>query len=106
MLGLAYQNYCGSLEPIKENLKVWHFVDLFFLYLYIFIFLYCDIKCDGIHIFLSSRFVNWSLDFVEIKSSILWIANKRKLIQIFDFVHNIMDVPHSLIAKFPQVHII
>lgn len=30
-------------------------------------------------------------------------ANKRKLTQIFDFVHNTMKVPHDLIAKFPQV---
>lgn len=30
-------------------------------------------------------------------------ANKSKLIQIFDFVHNIMKVPHYMIAKFPQV---
>ncbi|TNN61445.1 Transcription termination factor 3, mitochondrial [Liparis tanakae] len=30
-------------------------------------------------------------------------ANKSKLTQIFDFVHNIMKVPHNLIAKFPQV---
>ncbi|RXN26280.1 transcription termination factor mitochondrial [Labeo rohita] len=30
-------------------------------------------------------------------------TNKRKLTQIFDFVHNTMDVPHSLIAKFPQI---
>lgn len=31
------------------------------------------------------------------------LANKRKLTQIFDFVHNTMGLPHSLIAKFPQV---
>ncbi len=30
-------------------------------------------------------------------------ANKRKLTQIFDFLHNTMKVPHHLIAKFPQV---
>lgn len=31
-------------------------------------------------------------------------ANKRKLTQIFDLVHNIMKVPHNLITKFPQVY--
>lgn len=31
-------------------------------------------------------------------------ANKRKLTQIFDFVHNTMGVPHNLITKFPQVN--
>lgn len=30
-------------------------------------------------------------------------ANKRKLTQVFDFLHNTMKVPHHLIVKFPQV---
>lgn len=30
-------------------------------------------------------------------------ANKQKLTQIFDYIHNTMKVPHQLIAKFPQV---
>lgn len=30
-------------------------------------------------------------------------ASKRKLTEIFDFVHNTMKVPHHLITKFPQV---
>lgn len=30
-------------------------------------------------------------------------ANKRKLTQIFDLLHNTMEVPHHLIVKFPQV---
>lgn len=33
-------------------------------------------------------------------------ANKRKLTQIFDYIHNTMKVPHHLIAKFPQVSIL
>lgn len=33
-------------------------------------------------------------------------ANKRKLTQIFDFLHNTMKVPHHLIAKFPQVDLL
>ncbi|CAB1350759.1 unnamed protein product [Coregonus sp. 'balchen'] len=30
-------------------------------------------------------------------------ANKRKLTQIFDYIHNTMNIPHDLIVKFPQV---
>lgn len=30
-------------------------------------------------------------------------ANKRKITQIFDFLHNTMKVPHHLITRFPQV---
>lgn len=32
-------------------------------------------------------------------------ANKRKLTQIFDYIHNTMKVPHHLIARFPQVSV-
>lgn len=31
-------------------------------------------------------------------------ANKKKLTQIFDLLHNTMNVPHHLIVKFPQVN--
>ncbi|XP_042779612.1 transcription termination factor 3, mitochondrial isoform X2 [Panthera leo] len=30
-------------------------------------------------------------------------ANKRKLTEIFDYVHNVMSIPHHLIVRFPQV---
>lgn len=30
-------------------------------------------------------------------------ASKTKLCKIFDYIHNTMAIPHSLIAKFPQV---
>jgi hypothetical protein len=30
-------------------------------------------------------------------------ANKRKLTEIFDYVHNVMNIPHHIIVKFPQV---
>lgn len=30
-------------------------------------------------------------------------ANKRKLTETFDYVHNVMRIPHHLIVKFPQV---
>ncbi|XP_060753325.1 transcription termination factor 3, mitochondrial [Tachysurus vachellii] len=67
---------CGSLEPVKENLKV------------------CELE------FGFRR--NEIQHIVTVVPKVL-TANKRKLTQIFDFVHNIMGVPHSLITKFPQV---
>lgn len=30
-------------------------------------------------------------------------GNKKKLTQIFDYLHNTMKVPHHLVTKFPQV---
>lgn len=30
-------------------------------------------------------------------------ANKRKLTETFDFVHNVMSIPHHIIVRFPQV---
>lgn len=30
-------------------------------------------------------------------------ANKRKLTETFDYVHNVMNIPHHLIVRFPQV---
>ncbi|KTG45699.1 hypothetical protein cypCar_00000678 [Cyprinus carpio] len=67
---------CGSLEPIKENLKV------------------CELEFG---------FRGNEIQHIVTTVPKVLIANKRKLTQIFDFIHNTMDVPHSLIAKFPQV---
>ncbi|XP_016411427.1 transcription termination factor 3, mitochondrial-like [Sinocyclocheilus rhinocerous] len=67
---------CGSLEPIKENLKV------------------CELEFG---------FRGNEMQHIVTTVPKVLIANKRKLTQIFDFIHNTMDVPHSLIAKFPQV---
>ncbi|KAK7125168.1 hypothetical protein R3I94_019263 [Phoxinus phoxinus] len=67
---------CRSLEPIKENLKV------------------CELEFG---------FRGNEIQHIVTTVPKVLIANKRKLTQIFDFVHNTMDVPHSLIAKFPQV---
>ena len=30
-------------------------------------------------------------------------ANKRKLTETFDYVHNVMRIPHHVIVRFPQV---
>lgn len=67
---------CGSLEPVKENLKV------------------CEIE-------LGFK-ANEMQHIVTIVPKVL-TANKRKLTQVFDFLHNTMKVPHHLITKFPQV---
>ncbi|XP_041811682.1 transcription termination factor 3, mitochondrial [Chelmon rostratus] len=67
---------CGSLEPVKENLKV------------------CEIELG---------FKQNEIQHIVIAVPKVLTANKRKLIQIFDFLHNIMKVPHHLICKFPQV---
>lgn len=67
---------CGSLEPVKENLKV------------------CEIELG---------FKENEIQHMVIAVPKLLTANKRKLTQIFDYLHNVMKVPHNLIAKFPQV---
>uniref|UniRef100_UPI0037E98A3F transcription termination factor 3, mitochondrial n=1 Tax=Semicossyphus pulcher TaxID=241346 RepID=UPI0037E98A3F len=67
---------CGSLEPVKENLKV------------------CEIELG---------FKQNEIQHIILAVPKVLTANKRKLTQIFDFVHNTMKVPHHLIAKFPQV---
>ncbi|XP_049607058.1 transcription termination factor 3, mitochondrial isoform X3 [Syngnathus scovelli] len=67
---------CGSLEPVKENLKV------------------CEIELG----FKTNEIQHMVLAVPKILT-----GNKRKLTQIFDFLHNTMKVPHHLIAKFPQV---
>ncbi|XP_022057993.2 transcription termination factor 3, mitochondrial isoform X2 [Acanthochromis polyacanthus] len=67
---------CGSLEPVKENLKV------------------CEIELG---------FKANEIQHIVITVPKVLTANKRKLTQIFDFLHNTMKVPHHLITKFPQV---
>ncbi|XP_044026702.1 transcription termination factor 3, mitochondrial isoform X2 [Siniperca chuatsi] len=67
---------CGSLEPVKENLKV------------------CGIELG---------FKENEIQQIVIAVPKVLTANKRKLTQIFDLLHNTMKVPHHLITKFPQV---
>ncbi|XP_017277629.1 transcription termination factor 3, mitochondrial [Kryptolebias marmoratus] len=67
---------CGSLEPVKENLKV------------------CEIELG---------FKKNEIQHIVIAVPKVLTANKKKLTQIFDFLHNTMKVPHHLITKFPQV---
>ncbi|XP_023267947.1 transcription termination factor 3, mitochondrial [Seriola lalandi dorsalis] len=67
---------CSSLEPVKENLKV------------------CELEFG---------FKENEIQHIVIAIPKVLTANKRKLTQIFDFVHNTMKLPHHLITKFPQV---
>nr|XP_056709982.1 transcription termination factor 3, mitochondrial [Euleptes europaea] len=66
----------GSLEPIKENLKVYE-LELGFSQNDIRHIVYTTPKTLGI--------------------------NKRKLTETFDYLHNMMGIPHSIIVHFPQV---
>lgn len=67
---------CGSLEPVKENLKV------------------CEIDLG---------FKKNEIQHIVLAVPKVLTANKKKLTQIFDLLHNTMNVPHHLIVKFPQV---
>ncbi|XP_015213118.1 transcription termination factor 3, mitochondrial isoform X2 [Lepisosteus oculatus] len=67
---------CGSLEPVKENLKV------------------CKIELG---------FQENEIQHIVTRVPKLLTANKKKLTGIFDYLHNTMGIPHSLIVKFPQV---
>lgn len=66
----------GSLEPVKENLKV------------------CRIEFG---------FETNEIQHMVTQVPKLLTANKKKITQIFDYLHNTMGIPHSLIVKFPQV---
>ncbi|KAJ3609717.1 hypothetical protein NHX12_024228 [Muraenolepis orangiensis] len=67
---------CGSLEPVKETLMV------------------CKIELGFKH--------NEIQHIVTLVPKVL-TTNKKKLTQIFDYIHNTMKVSHHLIVKFPQV---
>ncbi|XP_035537946.1 transcription termination factor 3, mitochondrial [Morone saxatilis] len=67
---------CGSLEPVKENLKVFE---------------------------IELGFKENEIQHIVVAVPKVLTANKRKLTQMFDFLHNTMKVPHHLITKFPQV---
>ncbi|KAJ8273915.1 hypothetical protein GJAV_G00106890 [Gymnothorax javanicus] len=67
---------CGSLEPVKENLKV------------------CELELG---------FRQNEIQHIITRIPKVLTANKKRLIETFNFVHNTMAIPHSLIVKFPQV---
>ncbi|KAI1902520.1 hypothetical protein AGOR_G00045600 [Albula goreensis] len=67
---------CGSLEPVKENLRVYE---------------------------LELGFRPNEIQHIVTRIPKLLTANKRRLTETFDYIHNTMAVPHMLIVKFPQV---
>uniref|UniRef100_A0A9L0R283 Transcription termination factor 3, mitochondrial n=1 Tax=Equus caballus TaxID=9796 RepID=A0A9L0R283_HORSE len=66
----------GSLEPVKENMKVYH---------------------------LELGFKLNEIQHMITKIPKMLTANKRKLTETFDYVHNVMSIPHHVIVRFPQV---
>ncbi|KAM9689782.1 transcription termination factor 3, mitochondrial isoform 2-T5 [Dama dama] len=66
----------GSLEPVKENMKVFR---------------------------LELGFQQNEIQHMITKIPKMLTANKRKLTETFDYVHNVMCVPHHIIVRFPQV---
>ncbi|XP_045416621.1 transcription termination factor 3, mitochondrial [Lemur catta] len=66
----------GSLEPVKENMKVYR---------------------------LELGFKHNEIQHMITRIPKMLTANKRKLTETFDYLHNVMNVPHHIIVKFPQV---
>ncbi|XP_051015404.1 transcription termination factor 3, mitochondrial [Acomys russatus] len=66
----------GSLEPVKENMKVYR---------------------------LELGFKHNEIQHMVTRVPKMLTANKRKLVESFDYVHNVMNIPHHIIVKFPQV---
>ncbi|XP_066120742.1 transcription termination factor 3, mitochondrial [Saccopteryx bilineata] len=66
----------GSLEPVKENMKVYQ---------------------------LELGFKHNEIQHMITKIPKMLTANKRKLTETFDYVHNVMNIPHHIIVRFPQV---
>ncbi|XP_053099459.1 transcription termination factor 3, mitochondrial isoform X2 [Hemicordylus capensis] len=66
----------GSLEPIKENLKVYE---------------------------LELGFSQNEIRHIVHRVPKALSVHKRKLTETFDYLHNVMGIPHSIIVHFPQV---
>ncbi|XP_072459564.1 transcription termination factor 3, mitochondrial [Notamacropus eugenii] len=66
----------GSLEPVKENMKVYQ---------------------------LQLGFKHNEIQHMVTRIPKILTASKRKLTETFDYVHNVMSIPHHIIVKFPQV---
>lgn len=66
----------GSLEPVKENMKVYR---------------------------LELGFKHNEIQHMVTKIPKMLTVNKRKVTETFDFVHNVMSIPHHIIVRFPQV---
>ncbi|KAM9279050.1 transcription termination factor 3, mitochondrial [Cariama cristata] len=66
----------GKLEPVKENLQV------------------CQIELG---------FQRNEIQQIVFKTPKILTASKKRLRQTFDYLHNIMGIPHHMLTRFPQV---
>uniref|UniRef100_U3JSW8 Transcription termination factor 3, mitochondrial n=1 Tax=Ficedula albicollis TaxID=59894 RepID=U3JSW8_FICAL len=66
----------GKLEPVKENLQV------------------CQIELG---------FQRNEIQQIVYKTPKILTASKKRLKQTFDYLHNIMGIPHHMLTRFPQV---
>ncbi|XP_009948073.1 PREDICTED: transcription termination factor 3, mitochondrial [Leptosomus discolor] len=66
----------GKLEPVKENLQV------------------CQIELG---------FQRNEIQQIVFKTPKILTASKKRLKQTFDYLHNIMGIPHNMLTRFPQV---
>ncbi|NXR56659.1 MTEF3 factor, partial [Hippolais icterina] len=66
----------GKLELVKENLQV------------------CQIELG---------FQRNEIQQIVYKTPKILTASKKRLKQTFDYLHNIMGIPHSMLTRFPQV---
>ncbi|XP_037359713.1 transcription termination factor 3, mitochondrial isoform X2 [Talpa occidentalis] len=66
----------GSLEPVKENIKVYQ---------------------------LELGFKRNEIQHMITRIPKMLTANKRKLTETFDYVHNVMSIPHHIIVRSPQI---
>lgn len=66
----------GKLEPVKENLQV------------------CQVEFG---------FERNEVQQIAFKTPKILTASKKRLRQTFDYLHNIMGIPHNMLTRFPQV---
>ncbi|RLW13014.1 hypothetical protein DV515_00000421, partial [Chloebia gouldiae] len=66
----------GKIEPVKENLQV------------------CQIELG---------FQRNEIQQIVCKTPKILTASKKRLKQTFDYLHNIMGIPHHMLTRFPQV---
>ncbi|XP_050826415.1 transcription termination factor 3, mitochondrial [Serinus canaria] len=66
----------GKIEPVKENLQV------------------CQIELG---------FQRNQIQQIVCKTPKILTASRKRLKQTFDYLHNIMGIPHHLLTRFPQV---
>ncbi|XP_025915878.1 transcription termination factor 3, mitochondrial isoform X1 [Apteryx rowi] len=66
----------GKLEPVKENIQV------------------CQIELG---------FQRNEIQHIVFKTPKILTASKKRLRQTFDYLHNVMGIPHDMLTQFPQV---